>query len=591
MSDVPVPIHVAPGSETRPSFRIEFPCALVAARDAVIELRQFLASEGLATMELDAWELAVVEAANNAVKYVRQSAREQSVVLEAAAGASRVDVWIWDHTNGFELKETVELPDSEDEGGRGLYLIQTLTDSADYFRGRGTNCFALSKARIPAARKQLGSTVAELEGELSLMTEELSAAYESLSAIFRFSSTLAHASEPMDLVDQWMRELARVTGADWYAYFVVAPDGREFVQATASSEDAPVEIPLRIDRAIGVRPSSAVRAVQGHQDVWFGSSNPLAGDDPLAVIARDTSGLLHAVFLGATLVGLVALGRRVAGDPFTAGQVNVIHTFSDFLGAQVRNAQVQRESTNDQLTRRDLEIASDIQQSLLPAALPRSPGLAIFGSATSAREVGGDFYDVIGFPDGSVLVAIADVMGKGVSAALFAAILRTLVRARRDLAAHPGKLLEWVAATLFQDFDRVEMFATMQLVYFDAGGRKVHVAGAGHCPLIIVGPDGGVLEVPPEGVPVGIIPDSLYPESVHDIAPGSRVLLFTDGVTESRDAEGDQWGMCRLKSWLASAPNHPPNRLGMDLLASIAAHRGAEPALDDITFVLLTTHA
>ena len=133
------------------------------------------------------------------------------------------------------------------------------------------------------------------------------------------------------------------------------------------------------------------------------------------------------------------------------------------------------------------------------------------------------------------------------------------------------------------------MIATMQLVYFDATSRKVHVAGAGHCPLLIVRPDGNVLEVPPEGVPVGIIPDSRYPESVHEIVPASRLLLFTDGVIESRNANGDQWGTSRLKTWLSCVPELPQNQLGMDLLNRIAAHRGAEPVLDDITFVLVTT--
>ena len=291
------------------------------------------------------------------------------------------------------------------------------------------------------------------------------------------------------------------------------------------------------------------------------------------------------------LVGLVALGRRVPDHPFTAGQVNVIHTFSDFLGAQLHHAQARSDSTRHQIMRRDLEIAASIQQSLLPDELPTSPGLGIFGSATSAREIGGDFYDVIGLPDGSVLAVIADVMGKGVPAALFAAILRTLVRSRCDLAEHPGKLLEWVAGTLFEDFERVEMFATMQLAYFDIRHQTVHVAGAGHCPLLIAAPCGTVTEIASEGVPVGIMQAARYHEAAHSVAPGSRLLLFTDGVTESRNIEGDQWGMKRLLPWLSAAPPAPPAELGADLLAQLSAHRGTAPVPDDITFVLLATHS
>jgi anti-sigma regulatory factor (Ser/Thr protein kinase) len=152
MNDGPVATFVPPGSETRPSFRTEFPCTLLAARDAAMELRRFLPSEGLSETELDAWELATVEVANNAVNYVRDSARETPFVVEAAVGESHVDGRVWDHTDGFEMPENVELPEFEDEGGRGLFLIKTLTDSAEYLRGKSANCFALSKARTEPAR-------------------------------------------------------------------------------------------------------------------------------------------------------------------------------------------------------------------------------------------------------------------------------------------------------------------------------------------------------------------------------------------------------------------------------------------------------
>ncbi len=560
------------------------------ARNAAIALRDFLNAEGFSPTELDEWELAVVEAANNAVNYAPDSRKESPVVIEASVSQSITDIRIIDNTEGFDLPETVELPDFEMEGGRGIYLIRTLTDSANYFRGKSRNVFELSKKRKSPGAKPRTATVEQLEGELTLMTEELAASYESLSAIFSFTSTLANASDPMDLVEPWIRELARVTGAAWHAFFVVSPDGRSIQCATASSEAVPSSISILPEAERRSGSSAAARTVQSRQDFWFEIASPLPPDDPLATISNGTSGLLHGVFLGSVLVGLVALGRSVPNHPFTAGQVNVIHTFSDFLGAQLHHAQVRNDSTRHQIMRRDLEIAASIQQSLLPDELPSSPGLEIFGSATSAREIGGDFYDVIGLPDGSVLVVIADVMGKGVPAALFAAILRTLVRSRCDLAEHPGELLEWVAGTLFEDFERVEMFATMQLAYFDIRHQTVHVAGAGHCPLLIAPPSGPVIEIASEGVPVGILQAARYPEAVHPVAPGSRLLLFTDGVTESRDVDGDQWGMRRLLSWLSTTPPAHPEALGADLLARLAAHRGAASVPDDITFVLFTTH-
>ena len=162
--------------------------------------------------------------------------------------------------------------------------------------------------------------------------------------IFTFTSTLANAKEPMDLVEPWMKELARVAGADWHAFYILAPDGCTLKCMAASSSDVPPAIMVTLEET-----SAAARAVRMRQDVWFEASTPLAPSDPLELVSEGTSGLVHGVFLGPSLIGLVALGRRVGHNPFTAGQVNVIHTFSDFLGTQVRNAQVQRESTQHQL--------------------------------------------------------------------------------------------------------------------------------------------------------------------------------------------------------------------------------------------------
>ena len=585
------PNPIVPVAENRTTLRVESACTLQSVRDAGIEVRKFLAGQGIDEPSLDGWELVIMEAANNAVLYAPDAARHLPITIDASVGRDSVEVRIGDHTAGFDFPEETSLPDPESEGGRGLYLIRTLTSSIDYLKGKNGNVLVLTKIREMPARGRRSATVEELESELNLLTEELAASYESLSAIFSFTSTFSNAEDPLALVDPWMKELARITSADWYVFFTASPDGRTLTRATSSGPEAPVSInvpgrgqPAPDACAVGL-------AVWSRQDVWLDATTQLDDEDVMAPFAGRSSGILHSVFIGAALVGFVALGRRVENAPFTAGQVNVIHTFSDFLGTQIRHAQVLRESLLNQVMRRDLEIAASIQQSLLPAALPNSRQLRIFGSATSAREVGGDFFDVIGFGNGSVLVVIADVMGKGVPAALFAAILRTLVRSRRDIAKQPGVLLEWVAATLFPDFDRVEMFATMQLAYFDSPSRRVHVAGAGHCPLVMVSPTGGITEVPSQGVPIGIEFNSRYPETVQSVEPESRLILFTDGVTESRNVEGEEWGMERLRKWLTNAPEAPLPKLGEALLDEITRFRGAAPVPDDITFVLLTTHA
>jgi len=482
----------------------------------------------------------------------------------------------------------LDLPDPESEHGRGLYLIQVLADTAEYLRGKKSNCLILTKRRAEPVPVRPPGQPEQLEAELTLMTEELAASYESLSAIFNFTATLCQAEEPLDLVAPWMKELARITGADWHAFFVLDVETYSLLCAAAQGSEVPAIIPMR---QVGSARCLAAEVVKSRQDFWFDPDTQMLAGDTLARALAGTSGFLHPVFLGPTLVGMAALGRRVAEYPFTAGQVNVIHTFADFLGSQIRYGQVQREITRSQVLRRELEIAASIQQSLLPAVLPKTSHLDIAGFATSASEVGGDFFDVVGLPGGSILVVIADVMGKGVPAALFAAILRAVVRARHDLASEPGRLLEWLNETLFQDFDAVDMFATVQLAYFDPSGRSVRVATAGHCPLLVADARGVVAEFAADGLPIGIQPFGSYPEQTAAIEPGSRTLLYTDGLIEAQNSAGERWGGAHLSQWLTTtvSSNRSVEDMGAELKAELQRFRGTAPVTDDETFVLLAS--
>ncbi len=579
-----------PAVDRRPALRVEIPVSLHAAREAGRALRTFLADCALSEEELEAWELAAVEAANNAVNATPAGRRHFPIILEANVSADSVEVRLTDHTDGFELPERAVLPDTDSEHGRGLYLIQVLVDSLDYLQGRGSNCLVLTRKRAEPVPLRPPGQPEQLEAELSLMTEELAASYESLSAIFNFTATLCQAEEPLDLVVPWMKELGRITAADWHAFFILSPDGRAL--CCASAEGAEIPALIAIDWAQQVDDFLASTAVQSRQDFWFGPQTSVLPGDPLAKAIVGTSGFLHPVFLGATLVGLAAVGRRVAEHPFTAGQVNVIHTFADFLGSQVRYGQVQREITRSEVMLRELEIAASIQRSLLPANLPKSVHLDIAASATSAHEVGGDFYDVIEQEDGGILVVIADVMGKGVPAALFAAILRAVIRGRHDLASHPGQLLEWLNESLFADFDRVDMFATVQLAYFDPDGRVLRAATAGHCPLLVVNPYGNITELGADGLPIGIQPACEYPERTVPIVPGSHTLLYTDGLIEAQNLHAELWGLTHLQAWLRNTAGtlRTAGQIGADLRAELQRFRGTTPVNDDVTFVVLAAH-
>ena len=158
---------------------LEAPSDLRAAAELCRQAREFLANAGLAAEEVDAWELALAEAANNAVKHCRPDAARLPVRVDLFAAREWIEVRVTDHTPGFDWPEKAELPPDDCESGRGVFLIQNLTDESHYLRGRGENCLVLRKRRSPAKETPAppqpdpAQELAEARRTLDLMTEEL----------------------------------------------------------------------------------------------------------------------------------------------------------------------------------------------------------------------------------------------------------------------------------------------------------------------------------------------------------------------------------------------------------------------------------
>lgn len=425
------------------------------------------------------------------------------------------------------------------------------------------------------------------EQALQGMTEELASCYESLSAIFRFSSALSRPQQAEEFAATWMRELLTIVEADWFVLRLADSKGKELrLIATSLSGNPDYSLLLTPDAASSG--SVELRAAQTRQDVWFDANAPLALSDPLSHLVHHSNGLAHPIFMEESLVGILAVGRLTADEPFKAGQVNVIHTFADFLGIQISNARFRAEHLQAQLMSRELEIASNLQRSLLPEKLPQVPGFAVAGYYRSARQVGGDFYDAIA-ADGGLLLVIADVMGKGVPAAMFATIFRSHLHARLDLLKRPGDFLTWLNRSLFPDLDRMEMFITAQLVYVDPATHRFQVAGAGHCPLLMTSPGGAPHEVGNTGFPLGIMPDTKYSEEVRDMAADAQLFLFTDGVTDTENASSEMLGTEGLKHNLQLIVNRRRNaaQTVQEMAVMLQAFQGKEPVTDDQAFLVL----
>jgi sigma-B regulation protein RsbU (phosphoserine phosphatase) len=235
---------------------------------------------------------------------------------------------------------------------------------------------------------------------------------------------------------------------------------------------------------------------------------------------------------------------------------------------------------------RDLRIAREIQMGILPADLAsctRGTPLEVHAAIEPARQVGGDLYEVLRAADDRVVVALGDVSGKGIPAALFMAvavtILRTLAGALTDPAEILGRLSDELAAR-----NPRGMFVTIQCLVFDFKAGRVTVAGAGHHELAILSPGQAPrLAFPSSGQPAGLLPvNHIRSESI-PLAPGDTFVLYSDGVSEALDVADDFFGEERLLATLAPLASTPAAAVVDAVMGAVRAFAAGAKQSDDIT--------
>ena len=593
---VPSPIQ----SQRGQALEVAFHCDYSEVRLTLEAVTGFLRQARMNDEEIMACELALAEGCNNAVRYADDPGRQRDVRVRVLCTDARVTFWVHDHTPGFEWPTQIELPDGESENGRGLFLMTSLMEEVRYFRGLGENILYLAHTRSAPIRSEDGGEgenvdtlrqrIAEDEQIITDMAEELSFCYESLAAIFRHSAEPGTGGTKANFARRLLNDLIQIVAADWYVLRLLPPSGAA-LNLLVTSDAFFSEEPIVLPSSAGVDSSVEAEAAITRQNVWFDQHRPLQPVDPLGRVKPGASGVAHPIFFGERLMGTLVLGRNLTRTPFTAGQLNVVGTFADFLAIQFVNAEIQASLIDTKLNERELDIARTIQQSLILRELPSAAGIELAGHCESARQVGGDFFDVVDCGDDHLLVVIADVMGKGVPAAMFAAILRSVFRAmpRKDL--HPSRLLEQANRLLYHELSAVDMFITAQVIHVDGRSRRVRVANAGHCPAFLAtAGNEQVRSIAPEGMPLGVVPDFIFTDEELTLSAGGRLLVYTDGLVETRGRSGEMFGYDRLEAWLGTRTQAGPSPRAMreELINEMIRFQSGESLQDDQTFLILS---
>lgn len=305
-------------------------------------------------------------------------------------------------------------------------------------------------------------------------------------------------------------------------------------------------------------------------------------------------------------------GRKSSGDEETSsdkGELEVLgvafHTMSDRIREQheslqsliadrTRDVEVLREAlrTRDQLAvlRQELDFARELQLSSLPQIFPPFPDrheFQIHAAMVPAKEVGGDFYDFFLIDNFHLGFVIGDASGKGVPAAMFIAITRSLIKAVAPLSSSPGECLAFVNTMLAADNPQT-LFATCFYAVLDVRTGEVAFCNAGHPPSLILRTDGSIDAIRDvSGVALGVLEDLEYETGTFHLSPGDTVLLYTDGVTEAQDTTDALYDEPRLIAELGRLGGLEPEAVIARVQQAVEVFVGDAPQFDDITMLTL----
>ena len=235
----------------------------------------------------------------------------------------------------------------------------------------------------------------------------------------------------------------------------------------------------------------------------------------------------------------------------------------------------------------ELDVANSMQQSILPKRFPKSDQFDLFGRMEPARNVGGDFFDVIRLEEGRIGVCIADVSDKGVPAALFMMSSRTLLKGAALGCDDPATVLAVVNDQLAEG-NETNMFVTLFYAVFDPATGIVHYANGGHNPPLIVHNDGSSTMLPMGGgVALAVMPNFDFTTERLVLEPGETLFLYTDGVSEAENIDEEEYGMDRLQAVFADSKSRNAKELNSAVFASVREFAGERSQFDDITCLAL----
>jgi sigma-B regulation protein RsbU (phosphoserine phosphatase) len=459
--------------------------------------------------------------------------------------------------------------------------------------GEPSGCIAIDEA---AQGLQTGAWLDQMVQSWSLeiagllreeaLLEELSSSWESLEALYEVSSSLRLSNSPQELLQGLLARAVTIGAGLRAALWLLQPGGVLQLCAVENSE------PLG-----EIRPSGPLaRCMQTRAALAINRRSDLRRMAPLPDHLRDAEQVAIApITTSEGLKGFLEIWRTVPGNEFNTHILRLIEALAHQTGLVIDNDRLNRAFVESACIRRDVEIGSSIQQTLLFGRSPVDvPGIVVAAVSRPSQTVDGDFYDFLSWPDGSVDVLVGDVMGKGVAAALLGAAAKSaFLRAMAHLSSDRqggsiSAVLHAVHQDIVPDLLRLESFISLCYARFNVAARTVEFLDCGHPRTIHYRRATGDWEFLVGGsLPLGFSPEARYERASLSFAPGDLFLFYSDGLPEARDAEGNFFGSERLAAILAENAARPASEILGEIEQAVFRFTGSEHLGDDFTCVIV----
>ena len=411
----------------------------------------------------------------------------------------------------------------------------------------------------------------------------MSLSEDRLSLLYRVSQTFNSSLDLGEVLNRVMDEVVAATRAERGFVMLRQEDGSFRFGAARGMDHLTVETPeFQVSRGIVDRVAAEGKPLltsDAQSDSWLASRDSvrIVGARAILCVPLEQKGRVD---------GVIYVDSRLQSGVFSPDDVAMLQGIAGSAAIAIDNARLYQVAVEKGRMERELQVAREVQSSLLPRSVPTFPGWDFAASWQPAREVSGDFYDFVTFRDGSPGALIGDVTDKGMPAALFMASSRSVVRANVAASNDPQEALRNANRVLCDEAPN-GMFVTLLLAQLAAEGGRMRIANAGNNrPLIYRSAQDDIVEAGNPGLPLGIDPGTTYVAQEHTLARGDFLLMYTDGITDATNLQYELFGHDSLLATLRDVRREPAGDIRERLRLAVASFIGAMPPYDDVTFLV-----